>query len=348
MRRTWCQTKSDDAARTGGGGLRDYSPADRIPFVPAIYEHKARLIGVSPSAICRDPDLLCRGLESELELYRPDVLTIGIDVYNVEAEALGCRVRYFDESNDVPAIVEPLADCEHLRIPDPERDGRMPLYLRVAEAMVRLHGTQIIVRGALTGPYSMAAELVGAEKFLMMTVEAPETCRRLLEFTAQVALAFGTAFLRHGAEPVLFDSRATPRLASPRVFRHLVLPVYRDLLIPGLKAAGARFIPLIIGGNTDTILDDLIASGATQILCDNSSNPGLFRQRTLAAGIAFRASVDARLIHSGPPEAVRRQAEGLLRECAGHPGFLLGCGVVAYDTNPAHVLAIRDAICQPG
>ena len=68
--------------------------ADRVPFVPAIYEHKARLIGVSPSAICRNAELLEQGLERELELYAPDVLTIGIDVYNVEAEALGCRVRY--------------------------------------------------------------------------------------------------------------------------------------------------------------------------------------------------------------------------------------------------------------
>jgi uroporphyrinogen-III decarboxylase len=67
--------------------------ADRNPFVPAIYEHKGALIGKSPSEICRNGELLYAGLLRELEVYDADMLVIGIDVYNVEAEALGCRIR---------------------------------------------------------------------------------------------------------------------------------------------------------------------------------------------------------------------------------------------------------------
>jgi len=321
---------------------------DRVPFVPAVYEHKARLIGVSPSAICRDPDLLYRGLSRELEVYSPDALTVGIDVYNVEAEALGCRVHYFEASNDVPAIVEPLIrrreDLAALGLPDPERAGRMPLCLEVAAAVAREQGHRILVRGALTGPYSMAAELAGAESFLMASVEDPSFARSLLDFAASVTLEFGRAFIRRGVEPILFDSRATPQLASPRVFRELVLPVYRDQLIPQLKRAGACHIPLIIGGNTNAIVDHLIATGATQLLCDSPSDRRLFREKCLTARIPFRASVDARTVHSGPPEAIRGEAAKILEECSGYPGLLLGCGVVAYDTDPSHVLAIRDAI----
>jgi hypothetical protein len=33
-----------------------------------------------------------------------------------------------------------------------------------------------------------------------------------------------------------------------------------------------------------------------------------------------------------------------LRECEDHPGFLLGCGVVAYNGRPEYVNAIRQAI----
>ena len=36
------------------------------------------------------------------------MLVIGIDVYNVEAESLGCKVVYFEDSNDCPGIVEPI------------------------------------------------------------------------------------------------------------------------------------------------------------------------------------------------------------------------------------------------
>ncbi|MBN9658399.1 MAG: hypothetical protein J0H49_09485 [Acidobacteria bacterium] len=323
-------------------------PADRIPFVPAIYEHKGALIGKSPSEICRDADLLEAGLWKELDTYDADMLVIGIDVYNVEAEALGCRVVYFEDSNDCPGIVEPIVDgpaaIDRLGVPDPARDGRMPLYLDVARRLQRQLGASMIVRGAVTGPYSMAAELVGAEQFVLLTVDEPAFARRLIEFCARVTVEFGKAFLQCGVEPILFDSRATPTLASPRVVRSLLLPVYRDFVLPELKAAGGRFLPLIIGGNTTSIIDDLIATGATQFLADRPANLAQWCAKARTAGVPVRANVDALLVNRGPASAVRRQAVEILRQFHTHPGFLLGCGVVAYDGNPRYVQAIRSVL----
>lgn len=320
-------------------------PADRIPFVPAIYEHKGALIGKSPSEICRNADLLYAGLLKELEVYDADMLVIGIDVYNVEAEALGCKVIYFEDSKDCPAVVEPVvhspADLRRHGVPDPERAGRMPLYLEVAECLSREIGARIIVRGAVTGPYSMAAELIGAEQWVLLTVDDPGFAREVIEFCARVTVEFGKAFLKRGVEPIIFDSRATPTLASPRVVKSLVLPVYRDYVIPELKAAGGRFLPLIIGGNTTSIIDDLIATSATQFLSDRPANLAKWCEKALAARVPVRANVDALLVNRGPAAAIRCQAVEILKDFHAHPGFLLGCGVVAYDGNPEHVHAIR-------
>jgi uroporphyrinogen decarboxylase len=323
-------------------------PTGRIPFVPAIYEHKGALIGKSPSQICRNADYLYAGLIKELETYDPDMLVIGIDVYNVEAEALGCKVVYFENSNDCPGIVTPIVDSpaalEKLGVPDPEQVGRMPLYLDVAGRLHREIGRSIIARGAVTGPYSMAAELIGAEKFVLLTVDDPAFARKVVDFCARVTVEFGKAFLSRGVEPILFDSRATPTLASPRIFRNLVLPVYRDYVLPELKAAGGRFLPLIIGGNTTPIIDDLIATGATQFLSDHPANLAKWCEKALAARVPVRANVDALLVNRGPAAAVRRQAVGILKDFHNHPGFLLGCGVVAHDGVPGYVHAIRHAI----
>lgn len=278
-----------------------------IPFVPAIYEHKARLVNVTPSVLARDGGLLKQALEREVELYRPDRLTVGVDVYNVEAETLGCRVRWFDD-NSVPALISTAPDVAALRVPDPARDGRMPLFLEAAAWAVREFGARIPVRGAVSGPYSMACELYGAERFVMATIEEPEMARTLLEFCADVTAAYGLAFLERGADPIVFDSRATPQLASPRVFRSLIAPLYRDRIMPRWHAAGARDIPLIIGGNTVSVLDDLLTCGATQLLCDAPCDLVKFRDKCAAAGMAFRANVDARLIHTGPVEAIAQRA----------------------------------------
>ncbi len=322
--------------------------ADRVPFVPAIYEHKGALIGKSPSEICRNAEYLHAGLVKELETYDPDMLVIGIDVYNVEAEALGCKVVYFEDSNDCPGIVEPIIDSRaalsKLGIPDPDSACRMPVYLEVAGKLYGEIGRNVILRGAVTGPYSMAAELIGAEKFVMLTVEDPDFAREVIEFCARVTVEFGKAFLRRGVEPIIFDSRATPTLASPRIVKSLVLPVYRDYVLPELKAAGGRFLPLIIGGNTTSIIDDLIATGATQFLSDRPANLAKWCEKALAAGVPVRANVDALLVNRGPASAIRRQAVEILKEFHNQPGFLLGCGIVAYDGNPEFVHAIRQTL----
>jgi uroporphyrinogen decarboxylase len=324
-----------------------FEPPDKVPFVPAVYEHKARLVGRSPSEVGRQLDLLGEALEKELEAYDPDAITVGLDVYNVEAEAAGCEVRYFGRAPDVPAVAAPLVegpgDLGKLGRPDPSRDGRMPLFVEAAGRLRRARGSDIVVRGAVTGPFSLASAVAGSEALLVATIEDPAFVRGLLAWAARTAVDYGTAFLERGVEPVLFDSKASPGAASPRVFREFVLPAYRDLVIPGLRRAGARWLALIVGGDTTAILDDLVGTGAGQLLCDAGADLRTFLERCRAGRRPLRASVDARLVHSGPPEAVRAEARRILETARGQPGFLFGCGVVAYDCDPRHVVALREA-----
>ncbi|WP_422880119.1 uroporphyrinogen decarboxylase family protein [Neomoorella glycerini] len=46
---------------------------------------------------------MVRGQLQAYELYGHDLVTVGIDIYNVEAEAMGCPVQYFDDEA-IPAI----------------------------------------------------------------------------------------------------------------------------------------------------------------------------------------------------------------------------------------------------
>jgi uroporphyrinogen decarboxylase len=322
-------------------------PADKVPFVPAVYEHKARLVGRSPSEVCRSSDLLLEALDKELEIYDPDALTVGLDVYTVEAEAAGCEVRYFGSDPDVPAVAAPLlrgpADLGRLRRLDPLRDGRMPLFVEAAARLHKDRGRDIVVRGAVTGPFSLASALAGSEGLLVATVEDPAFVRELVAWAARTAVDLGTAYLERGVEPILFDSKASPAAASPRVFREFVLPAYRDVVMPALRRAGARGTPLIIGGDTTAILEDLVRTEAPQLLCDAGADLMRFLGTCRAERRALRASVDARLVHGGPPEAIRAEARRILEAAEGQPGFLFGCGVVAYDCEPRNVIALREA-----
>ena len=114
----------------------NFKEVDRIPFVSAVYEHKAFLLGETPSDVARDPEKLFRAAVKEYEIYEPDFITVGMDVYNVEAESIGAEVTYF-KNNSIPAIrkaiIKDIDDIEFLKIPDPSKSGRMPVMLEASK-----------------------------------------------------------------------------------------------------------------------------------------------------------------------------------------------------------------------
>jgi len=114
---------------------------DRVPFVPTIYEHAAALIGVTPSQMAQSGELIVRGQLDAYRRYGHDLVAVGIDIYNIEAEALGCEVDYFT-NNTIPAVcrhllAEDKSDLKGLLLPDPESAGRMPLLLDAASTIKR-------------------------------------------------------------------------------------------------------------------------------------------------------------------------------------------------------------------
>jgi len=324
-------------------------PPDRTPFVPAVYEQKAFLVGETPSRIARDPALLARAVEAEYELYRADALVVGVDVYNIEAEALGAAVAFPGDAG-VPSIDSGSRalrfgdDPGRLKVPDPHSGGRMPVNLEAARRLARLNET-VSVRGAVSGPFSLALALTGVEEFLMGMLDDPAYCERLLAFCAEVVVAFGRAYLECGTGVIIFDSQASPGLLSPRLYEEMVLPQTRRV-VAELTGSGERYCPLVIGGETTPMLDGYLATGSRQIVCDFPADFREFRRKCERLRVAVRRNIDPALVHRGPPEEVGRIAREYLEEAGGMRGFILGTGVVPFGTPAENVLAARRACVE--
>ena len=323
---------------------------DRVPFLPAIYEHKAWFVGKTPSDVCRDPKLLTAALLAEYERVKPDALTIGVDIYNVEAEAVGCKVTYYEEGNNsVPsighegAILQGSDDVTSLRLPDPRMDGRMPLFIEAAKAMVKILGKEIPLRGAVSGPFSLAAHLAGPQKLFLLTMMQPGIVKELLGFAAEVIKLYGNAFIEAGCGVVMFDSFASSDLLPPEMYRELVLPPTRGI-VDHFHQKGARNIPLIIGGNTTSLLEAYLGTGANNILCDVKADPQEFLKRCSAMKKAFRRNLDSALFLESSPADIKNRAMRSLEESNSYPGYILGTGVLAYGTPLTHIAAVREAI----
>jgi uroporphyrinogen decarboxylase len=324
--------------------------SDRIPFLPAIYEHKAWFVGETPSKVCRDSRLLTAALLAEYERVQPDALTIGIDVYNVEPEAIGCKVIYY-EGNDtsVPAIAPESVvfrgseEVASLKMPDPRKDGRMPLNLEVAGNIMKVLGKEVPIRAALSGPLSLAAHLAGLENLFMLMFTQPDLARELLGFACEVIKRYGEAFIELGCGVVVFDSQASPDLLSPLLYREFVLPRTRAL-IEHFHQQGVRNVPLIIGGNTTKMLNEYLETGANNLLCDKKADVKEFLHKCSAARKAFRRNMDSTDFATISSEDVYRRTVDCLKESNGYPGFILGTVILPYGTPLSALDAIRRAI----
>ena len=102
----------------------------KISFTPVIYEHAARFVGRTPWEVSRDADLMFEGHRRAYLEYHHQVIAVGIDIYNLEAEAYGAQVEEC-EGDAIPAIHHPLwsslDDGLSVKPFDPERDGRRGL-----------------------------------------------------------------------------------------------------------------------------------------------------------------------------------------------------------------------------
>jgi uroporphyrinogen decarboxylase len=88
----------------------------KIAFTPVIYEHAASFVGRSPWDVSRDPELLFAAHRAAYIEYRQQVIAVGIDIYNIEAEAYGATVEASTE-DAIPGIRRPLLDSPDAAAP---------------------------------------------------------------------------------------------------------------------------------------------------------------------------------------------------------------------------------------
>ena len=321
-------------------------------FLPAIYEHKASFIGSTPSAISRDAGLLTRAMLAEYEAIGPDALVVGVDVYNLEAEAVGCRVTYYEgDDTSIPGIspgnhvVKVGDDLSLAPIPHALRDGRMPVNIAAARNLRSALGDDFWLRGALSGPFSLAISLVGAESLFLACLDQPQWVHGVLDYSARIIQEFAKGYIDAGAGLILFDSQASPELLSPAMYEEFVLPVTADL-VRWAAERGVKDVPLIIGGNTTPIAELIAQTGANNLLCDFTADFDTWADVCRQYGRSFRRNISPHLIQKGPPERIHAAAVGELQRGAQIPGFIMGTAVIPFGTPTENILAIKQACLE--
>lgn len=322
--------------------------ADRIPFMPTVFEHAAALINKTPSEVAIDEYLIEKSQIKAYEMYENDAVTVGVDVYNIEAEALGCTIKYHDDDS-VPGIKGHVfkENIDIKNIVFKIDKGRIKKILNAADSINKKIGNKVNVGIGICGPFSICIELVGYENLIMRIINEEEIVLDLLEATLKFQKKYCDEIIKRGLGISIFESWATPPLISPNVYRKYVMP-YEKRLIKYIKNKGNLAVPLIIGGNTEIIIDDIINTGTTLLLADYDVDIKLYAKKAEDNNILLRGNIDPKLVGKGSIDEIIKSVKELIRKKGDYKKFILGSGVVSYDTNPKNILAIKEYLMIKG
>lgn len=317
----------------------------KIPFSISVYEHAAALIGRSPWKVSRDGALVLEAHRTAYLRYQHFPVVVGIDIYNLEAEAYGGTVDC-PQGNGIPAITKPLfrslEEASGLRSFDPSH-GRIPLMIEAAQHLAR-EFPSAEVRLPVSGPFSLAVSLAGMEEVVMAAAAEPLQLRRLLDALVPGQVALCRRIMEAGLGIAFFESAAAPPLLSPRQFRELELPPLRELL-QAIESVTGKPAPCIMGGDTAPIVDDIMETGTRFVICPAETDRTTFLQRMEPyPEVAVRINLAPRSYVKGTREEILQAVDEVIALAAGRPNILLGTGAVPYETPPENILLIRDYV----
>jgi uroporphyrinogen decarboxylase len=319
----------------------------KIAFTPVVYEHAARFVERTPWAVSRDAELLFAAHRAAYLQYRQQVIAVGIDIYNLEAEAYGARVEA-PGADAIPAIHEPLlrsvVEGIVLRPFDPEHHGRISMILAVGRRL-RQEFPEADVRVPVAGPFSIAFNLLGIGHLCESAALRPEETARMLLRLAENQRVLCQAVAAAGLDVAFFESAAAPPLLSPRQFREVELPALRRVLHVAAECLGHP-LPCIMGGNTFPILDDLLSTGTNYLACNVETNQAAFVERVSRTHpqVKIRVNLDPGVVACQEPERIYRAIDRVLAMAGGQPNCVMGTGALPLETPPGNIRLIREYV----
>ncbi len=293
-------------------------------FIPIGIYAGLKIIGATVRQAVSEAEVQAQAaLAFQEALKIPAVLT-AMDL-SVEAEALGCQVRFSD--NEVPTVlgrrVQSPEDIRHLPLPQ-IGDGRTGLYLEVARKLVSAgRRLKVPVLATSIGPFSLAGRIFGLSEALEISVSEPKTLEALLEKTTTFLIDYHRAFCSTGVDGLIIAEPAAG-LLSPRGLARFSAPYIQRMV---RNTQTRRFAIILHSCSARLVhLPEMLASGVEIFHFSSPMDMKAALERVHGKVILGGNLDPTDVFYLGPPERVREKAQALLDSVQTHSNFFLSSG----------------------
>lgn len=229
----------------------------------------------------------------------------------------------FGVTKYLPATAETLSN---LRIPNPRKDGRMPVLLEAERRLRDRWGKDILICGSSTAaPFSGLTLVYGVEQTMLLLYDNPFFLQETTKFLEELTIVWGKAMIESGADLIwLGDCGASSRFISPNVYREYCLEPARRVTAE-LKAAGAKVI-YHAGENNLAFLKMMVDVGADILSVEGGIDMKTVKDE-IGNKVCLIGNIDSiNLLWRGTPETIKNHVQRLVREIAVKGGYIVSCG----------------------
>jgi uroporphyrinogen decarboxylase len=335
---------------------------DRLPIFAFSAEWGAHWLGYQLNKdFAHDYKKWVHAVLANVDRISCDVCLPGYDIYNVGPDAMGAEIKFPEDA--LPEIRKPPIktpkDLEKLEIPDPHKDGRMPLMLKTMELVKEKIGDIVPIMALVNGPVSWAANVRGIYDYLADLKRNPEFAKDLLEIVTDAVIEYAKAELELGLAPIIMaDALATNYVLSPKQMDEYCVWAYRKIE----KAIGKNnFMGTPAGDFEEQVkylkMDiGLPAFGLTNYTyCDRTGTEPLkeediLKQKALAKelGVLSLVSLWGQWVQVHSPKEVDEEVKRVIKLAGPELPFMVGIWYVPLGTPVENIDAFIRAIKKYG
>ena len=332
---------------------------DSVPFTAQMHEFAMVWSGTRASKFYTDADALVTGIVKTAEDFDFDVPSVGYDVYNIEAEALGQKLIF--RERQVPAIDNALRLIRekkaflHLKPPLPGSSGRMPFVLNIRRLYRERTGIPLTIQ--FCAPFSLAVLLRGYEDFMLDLYEDVDFVHDLLSFLTEEVIApwinVQIAEFPESASAIGADALCSPPMVNTTFIKNFSIPYIRRLreLCPVPISVINWWGESHVRNPIELLTLKLeVASGLIRAQDPDVAilGPELFKEFAVKNNVVLELGVGDVVLNRGPAEEIRDRIIHYLQKASPGGKFMLYLSSLNADTPPENIKIAVNAIRKYG
>ena len=244
-----------------------FEPTDRLPF--AVLNGQMWICARKGLTMASLLDLPDAGAQLLVDAYREigsEIMTSGCAAAWPMMSVMGGKVEMNVLSAEI--LTHPLSALSDIKkfdvnqvIADMKQDYYYQRTLVQIREMRRLIGDETMIGGGFFGPFTMAAQMLGVEGFMVELLDGEEEeIKGVIDFAVEIVIAYLEDLVDNGLDLITIpEPVASGDLIRPTVFEQYVLPA--DLKVTQRLAARCSNTLIHICGNTDKLVSTVAESG---------------------------------------------------------------------------------------